>query len=134
MAGNSRNLWCKNLIFLMADGEWRMKDFEIKSAIIDPVKLRDYCLSPEHPRGKHKARVFHSVLGLTQDDWNCLGKMIRANLATSEWVYDGKDQYGRKFHVDMQIHHLGRSATIRTLWIVRNVEQFPRLTSCFVHP
>lgn len=111
-----------------------MEDLDVKAAIIDPVKLRDYCLSPEHPRGKHKARVFDSSLGLTQEDWRCLDDSIRANLATAVWILDSADQYGRRFHVDMQILHSGRSATIRTLWIVRTAEQFPRLTSCFVHP
>lgn len=28
-----------------------------------PHKLTGYCLNPEHPRGKHKARVFASALG-----------------------------------------------------------------------
>jgi len=32
------------------------------------VKLRDYALNPDHPVGKHKAKVFESVLGLTAED------------------------------------------------------------------
>lgn len=27
-------------------------------AVVDIVKLTDYCLSTTHPRGRHKARVF----------------------------------------------------------------------------
>jgi len=34
-------------------------------AIVEVEKLRDYCLNPLHPRGRHKARVFASRLGLT---------------------------------------------------------------------
>lgn len=34
-------------------------------AVVDTRKLRDYCLSADHPRGRHKARVFQSVLGFT---------------------------------------------------------------------
>lgn len=34
-------------------------------AEIDLRKLSDYCLSFEHPRGRHKAQVFASALGLT---------------------------------------------------------------------
>lgn len=34
-------------------------------AVVDIRKLMDYCLSHEHPRGKHKARVFLSALGVT---------------------------------------------------------------------
>ena len=27
-------------------------------AVVDVAKLCDYCLSPDHPRGRHKARGF----------------------------------------------------------------------------
>jgi hypothetical protein len=32
-------------------------------ALVDLAKLRDYCLNPAHPRGRHKARVFATALG-----------------------------------------------------------------------
>jgi hypothetical protein len=37
-------------------------------AVVDVRKLRNYCLSLHHPRGRHKARVFASALGLTAED------------------------------------------------------------------
>jgi hypothetical protein len=30
-------------------------------AILDIRKIEDYCLNPEHPRGRHKARLFVSA-------------------------------------------------------------------------
>jgi hypothetical protein len=39
-----------------------------ENAIVDIRKLRDYCLNPEHENGKHKARLFASILGMTADD------------------------------------------------------------------
>ncbi len=36
-------------------------------AVVDIIKLQDYCLNPAHPRGQHKARVFAAALGLTPD-------------------------------------------------------------------
>ncbi len=36
-------------------------------AVVDIAKLRDYCLNPAHPRGRHKARVFAAALGLTAE-------------------------------------------------------------------
>ena len=36
--------------------------------ILDLHKLKDYCLSASHPRGRHKARVFREALGLAADD------------------------------------------------------------------
>lgn len=35
------------------------------SMLIDPNKLIDYALNPNHPEGKHKARVFETALGYT---------------------------------------------------------------------
>ena len=35
--------------------------------VVDIAKLRDYCLNLDHPRGRHKRRVFGAALGLTAD-------------------------------------------------------------------
>jgi hypothetical protein len=37
-------------------------------AIVDVRKIEHYCLSPLHPRGRHKARVFREALDLQQSD------------------------------------------------------------------
>jgi hypothetical protein len=37
-------------------------------AVADIDKLTNYNLNNEHPRGKHKAKVFAAALGLTQED------------------------------------------------------------------
>lgn len=37
-------------------------------AILDVRKIEDYCLSPSHPRGRHKARVFRQPLDLQHTD------------------------------------------------------------------
>ena len=45
-------------------------------AAIDIEKLKDYCLNPEHPKGKHKARVFYEKLGLTRNDAELLRELV----------------------------------------------------------
>jgi hypothetical protein len=45
-----------------------MKIPNAETAVVDIQKLRDYCLNPDHPRGKHKARVFESALEMTRMD------------------------------------------------------------------
>jgi len=37
------------------------------AAVVDLRKLTEYCLNPDHPRGKHKARVF-ATLGFTLEN------------------------------------------------------------------
>ncbi len=38
------------------------------NAVVDIVKLRDYCLNSGHPEGRHKARVFRATLGMKRED------------------------------------------------------------------
>ena len=44
--------------------------------IIPIEKLLGYCLNSEHSKGKHKARVFKSVLGITADNVDELIRLI----------------------------------------------------------
>ena len=39
-----------------------------ENAIVDVRKLRGYCLNFDHNDGKHKARLFLSILGMTADN------------------------------------------------------------------
>ena len=39
-----------------------------ENAMVDIRKLRDYCMNPLHPEGKHKARLFAAALGMTDAD------------------------------------------------------------------
>ena len=50
-------------------------------AIIELTKLRDYCLSPQHPRGRHKAWRFKDLLGLTAKDADWLKQKLLAGVA-----------------------------------------------------
>ncbi|HYY96804.1 MAG TPA: hypothetical protein VE713_20030, partial [Pyrinomonadaceae bacterium] len=53
-------------------------------AVIDIEKLRDYSLNPNHPEGKHKARVFLEKLNLKSDDAERLRKLIIEAILTQE--------------------------------------------------
>jgi hypothetical protein len=55
-------------------------------ALVDLGKLRDYCLSPIHPRGRHKARVFRAALGLNPSDAAWLRTAILAAVATAPGI------------------------------------------------
>lgn len=47
-----------------------------ENAVIDIAKLRDYSLNPNHPEGKHKARVFLDKPGLNRNDAEQLRQII----------------------------------------------------------
>lgn len=52
-------------------------------AEIPEDKLRGYALNPEHLAGRHKARVFASMLGIGAADWEYLRGQIPRPLAVS---------------------------------------------------
>lgn len=51
-------------------------------AVVPVEKLHAYALDPGHRSGRHKARVFSSVLGIEQRDWD-LRDQILARVAYS---------------------------------------------------
>lgn len=102
------------------------------NASIDLAKLRDYCLSPTHPRGKHKARVFLSALGFDQTHAEVLHQALMRAAVEAEAELSRSDVYGERYTVDFEIWNEGRRAQIRSAWIIRNGDTTPSLATCFV--
>jgi hypothetical protein len=101
-------------------------------AVVDLRKLRDYCLSPEDPRGRHKARVFESALGFTAANAQELREILLAAAGSELCAPPGQDEYGQRYVVDVVVSGAAGQATIRSSWIVLQGEDFPRLTTCYV--
>ncbi len=101
-------------------------------AIIDIEKLRDYCLNTEHPRGRHKARVFASVLGLRADNAETLHTSLLRAVQSNVAIATDEDTYGQRYTLDFSMRTDVGQAVIRSNWIIRSYEDFPRLTSCFI--
>jgi hypothetical protein len=101
-------------------------------AVVDIRKLRDYCLSTTHPRDQHKALVFASVLGLTEQEADFLRDRLLQVVANEEATLTGQDSYGERYLLDFELQGPTGKATIRSSWIVRTDEDFPRLITCYV--
>jgi hypothetical protein len=101
-------------------------------AILDLQKLEGYCLDPEHPRGRHKARVFRETLALTRRDARWLQSALLDAVRVTEAVHLRQDRFGTHWRVDVSLTRQGRRAVIRTLWIIRTAEQAPRFVTCWV--
>jgi hypothetical protein len=101
-------------------------------AIVDIAKLRDYSLNSLHPEGKHKARVFQSALGFGAEDAARLRELILNAILANDAAERTPTPYGQRFVVDFDATGPLGSARIRTAWMVRNQEESPRLTSCYV--
>jgi len=101
-------------------------------AIVEIEKLHDYCLSTNHPRGRHKARVFVTALGITANEADELREAILSAITTEEAMPTERDDYGQRYVVDFSMRRQDKEAMIRSSWIIRSGEDYARLTSCYV--
>ena len=86
-------------------------------AVVDPRKLTDYVLSPTHPRGGHKARVFESALGLLKRDAPLLRAALLAAAADSDATPTVLDAHGQRYQIEFEFRFGDRSAAIVSAWI-----------------
>ncbi|MEH2042200.1 DUF6883 domain-containing protein [Nostoc sp.] len=108
----------------------KLPNFEL--AFIDRKKLQNYSLNSQHDRGKHKARLFAAILDLGSDDVEILQLLIEDAIQNYQAIPSVLDEYGQRYIVDFPITRNQNTANIRTTWIVRPTENFPRLVSCYI--
>ncbi len=96
--------------------------------IVDIKKLEGYCLNTSHPRGKHKAKVFKSVLGLTTNDAKLLRAKLKEIVSEVDSSFLSEDDFGKRYIVDFN----KKKASIRSIWIIKSDEDFPRFVTCYI--
>jgi hypothetical protein len=101
-------------------------------AIVDIRKLRDYCLNPGSPRGRHKARVFLRAIGLTKADAPELRRVLLAAARTEEATVGTHDQYGQRYSIEFLMETESGNARVHSGWIVLSGTTEPRFTTCYV--
>ena len=109
-----------------------MKLPNAERAFVDVRKLRHYCLNAEHPRGQHKARVFKSALGWMADQAENVRSRLLEAVLREDASFLGADDYGQRYALDFPVQGTDGVATVRSLWIIRYDEDFPRFASCYV--
>ncbi|MBV9287405.1 MAG: hypothetical protein JO288_06215 [Hyphomicrobiales bacterium] len=101
-------------------------------AVLDIRKIEDYCLNPLHPRGRHKARVFREALNLQRRDAAWLRDALLSAARLGEAVEVGANEWGLQWRLDAPLRRHGRSAVVRTIWIVRAGARIPTFVTCWV--
>ncbi len=102
-----------------------------ENAVIDIRKLRDYCLNLEHDDGKHKARLFLSILGMRADNAEELRQLLLNVVKTHEAELGKRDNFGQRYTLDFTIEWQNRRATLRSGWIIEHNSEIPKLTTCY---
>ncbi len=101
-------------------------------AKIDPRKLTEYALNPNHPVGGNKAKVFESALGFNKSNADDLLKQLQSGVKNNPAVAGKVDQYGSRFTVDIPVTGPAGSGTVRTGWIYKTGSNTPEMTTLFV--
>lgn len=102
-------------------------------AVIDPAKLLDDVLSDTHPRGRHKAAVFRSRLGLSMADADDLAAQLKTIAASSSNAIQGdSDQYGTRYSIDGVVTGPRGSGVVRSAWIVESEGDAPRFLTRYL--
>jgi len=97
------------------------------------TKLEDYALNVLHREGRHKARVFESVLGITAGNADVLRRALLDEAAASdEAEARGDSGFGNLYILSFPLSTAKGTATVVSVWIVRRGEDFPRLTTCYI--
>ncbi|MCL1939547.1 MAG: phage minor head protein [Desulfovibrionaceae bacterium] len=103
-------------------------------------KLTKYSLNPEHSRGKDKARVWRSSIGVTQEHADMIHDQVMAFLPYAEAVPEYRDGFGERFKVLVPVTGPnGKTVDVVTAWMYdtdkstgRKISVRPRLISIFI--
>ena len=102
-----------------------------ENAVVDIRKLRDYCLNTESVRGQHKARLFSSMLGVTSNDAEELREVLLEVVKSCPAEPGESNEYGDRYVLDFMLTWKGKTALVRSGWIVEPGSNIPRLTTCY---
>ena len=109
-----------------------MKLPNAENALIADEKLNEYCLNPNHDEGQHKAYLFSKLLGLDLNNPDEFRSMLRNIIDTEEVVINRPNEYGMLYYIDSTVIRPERTFRLRTIWIIRENEDFPRFVSCYI--
>ena len=94
-------------------------------------KLITYTLKMDHKDGQHKARLFKSKLGITLDNKNVLVEALIKIAKDDDYIFTQNSQYGQKYVIDFDLTTAKGTSKIRSAWIIRFEEDYPRLTTVY---
>ena len=105
--------------------------FGEKVYILD-VKLSGYILSSTHRIGANKARVFKSALGIGKAEIDVLKSALLEAARTQRPNFIREDEHGSHFAIVFELSYSGKSAFVRSLWMIKTGDDVANLVSAFV--
>ena len=110
--------------------------------VVDPRKFDEFLLSPTHPVGKHKLRLWCSVFGIGQGDGVLLEGLIRDMLVASQAdpeeqpkkeAWEDPSKIVRRWEVVIPRFEgpNGNVGPVLTAWALAPDEEEPRLATAY---
>ena len=100
-------------------------------AQIDPRKLRDYALNPDHISGRHKA-AFFAQMGYAVEDWQRLERDIRQQHLAQPAETGQASPFGRKYSITAALQGpQGSPRQVTTVWMIKTGKDLPELVTIF---
>ena len=94
-------------------------------------KIVDYLLNPAHPDNGGKAQFFLS-LGFRVNEWQAFASALTQFANTTEVSKRLESPHGTKYTLDGRLDSPdGRTAIVRTIWIVDRGQNAPRLVTAY---
>jgi hypothetical protein len=95
-------------------------------------KLESYSLNEAHEGGgRAKATYFRTKLGITNENKQILIDALM-NAAKQDAEKIGETEFGTKYRIDFELKTPIGTSIVRSGWIVRREENFPRLVTCYI--
>ena len=102
-----------------------------ENAYIPPAKILDYLLALDHNDGGSKAD-FLLRFGFNREHWQILAPAPRTHGASCAVVRTFRTVHGQKFIIEGPLETPdGRNPNLRTIWIILNGTDEPRLMSAY---
>lgn len=109
------------------------------NGIIERRKLEEYLLSPTHPIGRHKLRLWRSVFGLHEGDGERLEHLLREQLAQATPAERPPRVVGNPRRIVREWELLlprfrgpnGNEGPVLTAWALKSPDDRPHLSTAY---
>ena len=102
-----------------------------ENAVVDLRKLSDYLLDSDHIEGRHKAILWRAALEISAENAQEVSTFLLEAVRSNDARVGKLDDYGQRYTVDFVLEWRGKSAIIRSGWIICHGSNVPRLTTAY---
>lgn len=101
-------------------------------AVVEDAKLLDYVLNPEHPIGRHHAKLFERLLGISRLNFQVLKEQLLEAAMSREVEAGNPSPFGQKFEMRIPVRGPRGIRPVLAVWMYEHGRASPRLITCYV--